>query len=72
MLSAVIESLATASASRLPLLERTGTKINHRVVVSGGVTGSLHDILHRDWKGRWKFSNEDEATLRGLSKLTDI
>ena len=70
MLTAVIESLAVASAARILLLESTGTRINHRVVVTGGVRGSLHQILHRKWKGRWSFRVEDEATLRGLWQLT--
>jgi xylulokinase len=69
MLAAVIESLAAASAARLPLLQSTGTRIRRSVLLSGGVQGGLANVLHRDWPGRWMFKEEDEATLRGLTKL---
>jgi xylulokinase len=69
MLSAVIESLATASAARFPLLEQTGVKMGRHVVISGGVQHGLDKILHRDWPGRWTFEEENEASLRGLAKL---
>ena len=70
LLSAIIESLAAASAARIPLLEATGTRIHHDVLLSGGLAGDLAKVLHRDWPGKWKFKQEDEATLRGLAKLT--
>jgi xylulokinase len=69
MLGAMIESLAAASAERLPLLERTGAKIHRDVMLSGGLQNGLADVLHRDWPGRWTFKEEDEATLRGLAKI---
>jgi xylulokinase len=69
MLSAAIEALAQASAARIELLESIGTKIDRRVIVSGGVTAGLGDVLHRDWPGKWTFRAEEEATLRGLSRL---
>ena len=69
MLSAMIESLAAVSAERFPLLKETGVKMHTRVVVSGGMQGELHKILHRDWPGRWKFKMETEASLRGLARL---
>jgi xylulokinase len=69
LLTAIIESLATASAARLPLLKQTGTKIRRKVLLSGGVSSGLAGVLHRDWPGRWKFHEEAEATLRGLAKL---
>jgi xylulokinase len=69
MLSAVIESLAEASAARLPLLKQTKAMMHHDVVVSGGVQNGLDRILHRDWPGKWSFRTEEEATLRGLSCL---
>ena len=69
LLTAIIESLAAASAARLPLLKKTGTKIRRNVLLSGGVTGGLAGVLHRDWPGRWIFKEQDEATLRGLAKL---
>jgi xylulokinase len=68
MLAAIVESLATAGAARLPLLQQTGTRIRRDVILSGGL-GGLADVLHRDWPGRWRFKAEDEATLRGLAKL---
>lgn len=72
MLSAMIESLAQTSEKRLPLLEQTGTKIRHDVMLSGGLQHGLADVLHRDWPGRWTFKQEDEATLRGLAKITPL
>jgi hypothetical protein len=71
MLSAMIESLADASAARLPLLRQTSVKLRREVLVSGGVQQSLADILHRDWRGGWRFRAEPEATLRGLARLAD-
>jgi xylulokinase len=72
MLSAVIESLAEASAARFAFLKQTGATIHHDVVVSGGVQNGLDKILHRDWPGRWKFRTEEEATLRGLTSLEPV
>jgi xylulokinase len=69
LLTAIIESLAATSAARLPLLKQTGTKIRRNVLLSGGVTGGLAGVLHRDWPGRWIFREQDEATLRGLAML---
>jgi xylulokinase len=69
MLAAIIDALAKASAARIPLLQKTGTRLRRRVVVSGGVSDSLHQILRKDWPGRWTFKQEDEATLRGLGVL---
>ncbi len=72
MLQAVIESLGAAAAARqdLPKLHRHGTKMLPRVIVSGGGTrGGLEQIIHRDWPGRWKFVQQNEATLRGLGRL---
>ncbi|MEO6435556.1 MAG: FGGY family carbohydrate kinase [Tepidisphaeraceae bacterium] len=72
MLSAVIESIAQASVARLKLLTQTGTRLSPKVVVTGGVSDGLGDVLHRDWKGaRWTFRQEKEATLRGLGRLID-
>ena len=70
MLSAMVESIASFSAARLPLLEATGTRIRHDVLLSGGLATSLASVLHRDWPGKWKFTKIDEATLRGLAKIT--
>src|SRR5207249_2319485 len=71
MLSVVIESLAAASAARLKLLSHAGVKPHRRVIVTGGVSEGLGDLLHRDWPGRWRFVIEKEATLRGLARLAD-
>jgi hypothetical protein len=70
LLSAIIESLACASAARLPLLQQTRTRILRTVMVSGGMQSGLDKVLRRDWPGRWTFRHEPEATLRGLSTLT--
>jgi xylulokinase len=69
MLRAIIESLAEASAARIPVLQGQGVKINHNVLLSGGTQDELAHVLHRDWPGKWKFHVEKEATLRGLAHL---
>jgi xylulokinase len=70
MLSAIIESLTTASADRLPLLKATGTRLRKQVVVSGGASDRLDKLLHRDWPGNWTYRAVTEATLRGLGTLS--
>ncbi|HTB62842.1 MAG TPA: FGGY family carbohydrate kinase [Opitutales bacterium] len=69
MLAAIIESLAQASAARLPLLEGTGTKLLRTVAVSGGAD-RIDELMRRDWPGRWRYRSVTEATLRGLGTLT--
>lgn len=69
MLSAMVEAIITASAERLPLLQAIGTKMKTDVLMSGGLASNLADVLHRDWKGKWKFSNVNEATLMGLGTI---
>jgi xylulokinase len=70
MLSAIIESLAAASAARLPLLCDGGTKPRKTVVVSGGAADRLDTLMHRDWPGRWGFKPITEATMLGLWELS--
>lgn len=70
MLKAVIESLAKVSAERIPLLQQGGTKMRRDVFVSGGTQKELAAVLHRDWPGKWTFRAENEATLRGLGRMT--
>jgi xylulokinase len=72
MLAAVVDALARASAERLDLLKSVNgrVRINRTVMTSGGTAETARDVLHRDWKGRWTFQFEDEATLRGLALLT--
>jgi sugar (pentulose or hexulose) kinase len=67
LLLAVIDALARASGARLELLKTCGVRMLPRIVISGGAARILHDVLHRDWHGRWTFKFEDEASLRGLS-----
>jgi xylulokinase len=69
LLSAIIEGLVKASASRLPLLQATGTRPLPTVSVSGG-TDRLDKIFHRDWPGKWKFRAVTDATMRGLATLS--
>ncbi|MBA4138715.1 MAG: hypothetical protein C0518_15525 [Opitutus sp.] len=69
MLSAVVESLITASADRLPLLAGSGTKLLRTVAVSGG-SDRLDELMRRDWPGRWAFRPVTDATMRGLGTLT--
>jgi sugar (pentulose or hexulose) kinase len=71
MLAAIIEALARASADRIELLQATGTRINRNVLISGGGDGALADLMHRDWKGKWRFRIEPEATLRGVALLAE-
>jgi xylulokinase len=68
MLAAMLEALAAASAARVALLKQIGAKIRRDVVVTGGA-GKLTAVFHRDWPGKWSFRQEEEATLRGLSRL---
>ena len=69
MLSAIIESLITASAERLPLLQATGTKLLQNVAVSGG-GDRLDKLMRRDWQGKWIFRAVTDATMRGLGTIT--
>lgn len=69
MLAAMIEALAEASAARLDLFRQLGIPMRRRVMVTGGGTDNLADLMHRDWKGKWTFHIEEEATLRGLACL---
>jgi sugar (pentulose or hexulose) kinase len=72
MLAAIIESLASASAARLKLLnEVNGTRIRKQVLLSGGATSSMDKVLRRDWPKKFTYRNEDEATLRGLAVLAE-
>jgi xylulokinase len=72
MLMAVIDALASASAERLHHLASHGVNISHAVVTSGGTAKALHDVLYRDWKGKWTFHPIQEASLRGLSCVTPV
>jgi xylulokinase len=72
LLAAVVDSMATASAARLPLLRATGTRLRHDVVVSGGLTRDLSPVLHRDWGAGWSFHPVHEATLKGLAMLEPV
>ena len=69
MLAAVIQSLVGASAARLDLFRELGIPMKSRVMLTGGSADGLADLLHREWKGKWSFYVEEEATLRGLAKL---
>jgi xylulokinase len=68
LLNAVVESLAQASAARIPLLAAGGTPMLRDVVTSGG-GAAIADILHRDWPGEWRFHETNEAGLRGLATI---
>jgi xylulokinase len=72
MLMAVVDALAKASAERLNHLQSHGIEISHSVVTSGGTAKALHDILYRDWKGKWTFQLVQEASLRGLSCVDPV
>ncbi|HEY2589426.1 MAG TPA: FGGY family carbohydrate kinase [Tepidisphaeraceae bacterium] len=69
MLAALIDALAEASAARLELFRQLGIPMRRRVMLTGGAADGLADLLHREWKGKWTFYVEEEATLRGLAKL---
>lgn len=68
LLSAIIEGLVQASAERIPLLEKTGTRPLETVMVSGG-SDRLDKIFHRDWPGQWLFRSVTDATIRGLASM---
>jgi xylulokinase len=70
MLAAILRSLARESAHRIRLLaEVNPIRIRRRVLLTGGVQGGLSELLHRWWPGKWKFKEEEEATLRGVARL---
>lgn len=70
LLSAIIEALALASTARLPLLLEQSIRVRRDVVLSGGgVQRGLREVVHRDWPGKWTFTTEENATLRGLAAL---
>jgi xylulokinase len=69
MLAAVIDALAEASAARLDLFRQLDIPMRKRIMLTGGAQDGLARLLHRGWKGNWKFYIEQEATLRGLAKL---
>lgn len=69
MLAAALDALARASAARLPLLSACGVRPRRSVLVTGGTGEAISELLHRHWKGRWTFTIEKEATLRGLAKM---
>ena len=69
MLAAVIQSLVEVSAARLDLFRELEIPMRRRVMLTGGSADGLADLLHREWKGKWTFYVEEEATLRGLAKL---
>ncbi len=70
LLRAIVDALASASAARLQLLKSRGVKIRSTVFTSGGTARALHKVLYRDWPGHWTFKSEQEASLRGLSRIT--
>jgi xylulokinase len=70
LLRAIVNALASASAARLQLLKSRGIKIRSTVFTSGGAARALHKVLYRDWPGHWTFKSEQEASLRGLSRIT--
>jgi xylulokinase len=78
MLAAVIESLISASAARLPLLAEAQNRFLPSVFVSGGGEGFAR-LMHRDWPalslpngpGRgWRYRYLSEAPLSGLATLS--
>jgi len=70
LLRAIVNALASASTARLQLLKSRGVKIRSTVFTSGGAARALHKVLYRDWPGHWTFKSEQEASLRGLSRIT--
>lgn len=69
MLAAVIRALAEASAARLDLFRQLQIPMRRRVMLTGGSADGLAHLLHKQWKGKWTFYVEEEATLRGLAML---
>jgi len=67
MLTAIIDGLATVGAQRLELLRTVG-RIGRDVMVSGG-RGQVGPVMRRDWPGKWRVRQEQQATLRGLGLL---
>jgi xylulokinase len=70
ILSAVLDSLADASAARLPLLSQAQKHFLPTVYVSGGGT-PLARLMHDRWPGRWRFRVVTEASLTGLAAMAE-
>ena len=60
-----------APGGRLERLGQLGVKLRRQVLTTGGGDGRLAKILRRDWKGRWTFRSENEATLGGAWVLAE-
>jgi len=70
MLRSILQSLSRESAARMKLLSQVNPiRMKPTVLLTGGVQGGLSNLLHRGWPGRWKFKQEEEATLRGVAQL---
>jgi xylulokinase len=68
LLASVMAALSTASAARLALLAAVQKTFLEAGYVSGGA-GALADLMHREWKGTWRFHYLAEAGLAGLAMI---
>ena len=71
ILAAIIHTLVEASAARIMLMRSLVMKIGRNVLVGGGVQKGLGKLLYRDWPGKWSFSPQADATVRGMAKLAE-
>jgi xylulokinase len=76
MLEAVIRSLSTESAKRLPVLRgASSAPLRREVLRAGGTSKALGEVMYREWRppgkssAKWKFVDIPEATLVGLGQL---
>ena len=67
---ALVADLAARSAARLPVLASRAATLKRDVVTTGGAT-TLAQALHSQWPARFRFRDEEAATLRGLWVLAE-
>ena len=69
MLQAMLDSLSQASAARLELFRKAGVKLDRSILAAGNLQGGVGRLMRRKWRGSWRVRAEENANLRGLSRL---
>ena len=69
LLRAVLAALARWNSEGMALLTRRAKPLPDVSVVGGG--GWLGGLLHRSWRGRWRFRPIRDSFLKGLARLAE-
>jgi len=69
LLASAVDALAHASAARWEVLKSLGLRRRGSILLTGGLSGAMRHVLHRDWPKGLRFRQIDEATLKGLATL---